>query len=49
LDTSIVIKELLDASEIEWLNSYNAKVFQTLSPRLPSEIAQWLRNKTLPI
>lgn len=49
LDTSIVIKELLDASEIEWLNAYNAKVFQTLSPRLPSEIAQWLRNKTLPI
>ena len=49
LDTSIVIKELLDASEIDWLNAYNAKVFQTLSPRLPSEIAQWLRNKTLPI
>lgn len=49
LDTSIVIKELLDASEIEWLNVYNAKVFKTLSPRLPSEIAQWLRNKTLPI
>ena len=49
LDTSIVIKELLDASEIEWLNVYNAKVFQTLSPRLPSEIAQWLRKKTLPI
>ena len=49
LDTSIVIKELLDDSEIDWLNAYNAKVFQTLSPRLPSEIAQWLRNKTLPI
>ena len=49
LDTSIVIKELLDASEIDWLNAYNAKVFQTLSPRLPSEIAQWLRKKTLPI
>ncbi len=49
LDTSIVIRELLDASEIEWLNAYNAKVFQTLSPRLPSEIAQWLRKKTLPI
>ena len=48
-DTSIVIKELLDASEIEWLNAYNAKVFQMLSPRLPSEIARWLRNKTLSI
>lgn len=48
-DTSIVIKELLDASEIAWLNAYNARVFQTLAPRLPSEIAQWLRGKTLPI
>ena len=48
-DTSIVIKELLDASEIEWLNAYNAKVFQMLSPRLPSEIVRWLRNKTLSI
>ena len=48
-DTSIVIKELLDASEIAWLNAYNARVFQTLAPRLPSEVAQWLRGKTLPI
>ncbi len=45
-DTSVIVKELLDASEIEWLDSYNAKVFQTLSPHLPSEVTEWLRSKT---
>ena len=48
-DTSIIIKDLLDDSEIKWLNDYNEKVFRTLSPRLSPEISQWLREKTLPI
>jgi len=48
-DTSIIVKELLDASEIAWLNAYNERVWQTLSPRLPSNVAEWLREKTLPI
>ena len=48
-DTSIVVRDLLDDSEIKWLNEYNEKVFRTLSPRLPSEVATWLRQKTLPI
>ena len=48
-DTSILVKELLDEEDIKWLNDYNERVFRTLSPRLPSEIATWLRQKTLPI
>lgn len=48
-DTSIIIRDLLDNSEIKWLNDYNELVFKTLSPRLPSEIAGWLRKKTLPL
>lgn len=48
-DTSIVVEELLDKSEIEWLNAYNEKVYRTLSPRLPQDVAAWLRQKTLPI
>jgi Xaa-Pro aminopeptidase len=46
IDTSIIVKELLDASETAWLNAYNERVFQTLSPRLPAPVAQWLRDKT---
>lgn len=48
-DTSIIVRELLDDSEIKWLNDYNERVFRTLSPRLPSDIASWLRRKTLSI
>ena len=48
-DTSIIVRELLDESEIKWLNDYNERVFRTLSPRLPAEIASWLRRKTMPV
>lgn len=49
IDTSAVIPELLNEEEKEWLNTYNEHVYQTLSPQLPSDVAQWLRNKTLPV
>lgn len=48
-DTSILVKDLLDRSEIDWLNAYNERVYRTLSPRLTPEVASWLRQKTLPI
>lgn len=48
-DTSILIKDLLDKSEIDWLNAYNEKVYHTLSPRLTTEVSSWLRQKTLPL
>ena len=37
-DTSVIIKELLDDSEVKWLNDYNERVFRTLSPRLSSDV-----------
>ncbi len=49
IDTSAVVRELLTSDEVGWLNEYNRRVFETLSPRLPSEIAEWLRRKTLPL
>ena len=45
-DTSAVLKELLTADEVRWLNAYNERVFRTLAPRLPAEVALWLRDKT---
>lgn len=48
-DTSVILTELLDDSEIKWLNDYNERVFRTLSPRLSPEVSQWLREKTSPI
>lgn len=49
IDTSAVLPDMLTKEETAWLNSYNEEVFRTLSPRLPSDIAEWLRIKTLPI
>ena len=45
-DTSVLVRELMTPDEIAWLNAYNEHVYRVLSPRLPSEIAAWLREKT---
>lgn len=48
-DTSAVIPELLGPEALVWLNAYNEKVYRTLAPQLPPEIAAWLRAKTMPL
>lgn len=45
-DTSIIIKDLMTQEEINWLNAYNKRVYDTLSPALSPEIASWLEEKT---
>ena len=49
IDTSCLEVSLLTAAEREYLNAYNERVFRELSPRLPAEVAAWLREKTLPV
>ena len=48
-DTSAVIPELLGPEALAWLNGYNERVYGTLAPLLPAEVADWLRTKTLPL
>jgi Xaa-Pro aminopeptidase len=48
-DTSCLDVSLLTADERDWLNTYNERVYRELSPRLPADVAAWLRKKTLPI
>jgi len=45
-DTDAIVKELLTAEEINWLNEYNKRVYDTLSPHLPEAVAEWLKEKT---
>ena len=45
-DTGAIVRSLMTEDEIQWLNAYNERVFRTLSPKLPSHIAEWLRLKT---
>jgi len=46
IDTSAVLPDLLDDQEKAWLNAYNERVYRELSPLLPEDTAQWLREKT---
>lgn len=46
IDTSCVIKEMLDCFELEWLNSYNKWVYDTLAPHLDESDRCWLSEKT---
>ena len=48
-DTAAVLPELLSADELAWLNAYNERVYETLAPLLPEDVALWLRSKTLPV
>ena len=48
-DTSAIIPELLGSAETQWLDAYHERVYRTLSPLLPPEIAAWLREKTRPL
>lgn len=48
-DTSCLDASLLAPEEIDWLNAYNKRVYETLAPRLPAEVAEWLRGKTRPV
>ena len=49
IDTSAVIPELMDAAELEWLNSFNATVAAEICPLLDAGDASWLKEKTRPV
>lgn len=46
IDTSAVVPELLGPGAVAWLNAYNARVYATLAPYLPSDVASWLMDRT---
>lgn len=46
ISTKIVKRELLEQAQLEWLNNYNAAVFEKLSPLLTTDEAAWLKTET---
>lgn len=48
-DTSCLEVSMLTQDEKDWLNAYNRHVYEVLSPRLPAEVAEWLKAKTEPV
>lgn len=46
IDTTIVKIDLLEKSQIEWLNAYHNRVFEQLSPYLSSDEIEFLKEMT---
>ena len=42
----LVVPSLLSEAERDWLNKYHARVRQTLTPHLPADVAEWLKEAT---
>ncbi len=49
IDTALIKKDLLLSSHIDWLNSYNAWVFNQLASSLSTAEQEWLLKKTAAI
>jgi Xaa-Pro aminopeptidase len=48
-DTRLLEAGLLDAAEIEWLNSYHQRVTKTIGPMLQGSDVDWLVQATRPV
>lgn len=49
IDRALIKPEIMDDAELQWLNDYHERVYQTLSPRLAADEAAWLRKVTQPL
>ncbi len=45
-DSRLIDTDMLDDSEISWINAYQRRVYETLSPLLEAEEALWLKART---
>lgn len=46
IDKSLIVRDMMSVSEIEWLNNYHTHVYNVLSPLLDQETAEWLKRAT---
>ena len=49
INTAPILVDLMDDEEVEWLNNYHRKVYETLAPYLDKDEEEWLQRATLPI
>ena len=47
--TEPILVDELSRDQLDWLNAYHERVYQTLSPRLNENERAWLRRKTAPL
>ena len=48
-DTRLVVRELMDAEELDWLDAYHRHVLDTIGPLVDGADRDWLQRATQPI
>jgi putative SOS response-associated peptidase YedK len=49
IDRRLIVKDMLTADEVAWLDAYHARVAAALSPELDDEARAWLKAATAPL
>lgn len=49
IDRALIVASMLDAEELDWLNAYQARVRETLTPLVDADTARWLDQVCQPI
>ena len=49
IDRALVVRELLEDSEVAWLDAYHARVREVITPLVDAETARWLEAATAPL
>jgi Xaa-Pro aminopeptidase len=49
IDRRLILREMLDADEIAWLDAYHARVCEELAPLCDAPTREWLVSATRPI
>lgn len=49
IDKALIVKDMLSAEEVDWLNDYHARVLKEISPLVEGEVRAWLTQACAPI
>jgi len=49
IERRLVVKEMLSATELDWLNGYHREVLETIGPKLSGADREWLEQACAPI
>lgn len=49
VDKAPIVREMMLQEEMDWLNQYHQRVFDTLSPHLSPSETDWLREACAPL
>jgi Xaa-Pro aminopeptidase len=49
IDRRLILKDMLNGSELDWLNTYHARVLAEIGPRVEGEAHDWLVTATAPL